>query len=199
MKIVDKFLSDNDYTHPHGRKLAEKRAVILHWVGVPRQRAQSLWQYFEHECAAEARYASAHYCVDLDGTVYRFIPDDDLAYHCGSSQIDPQSRRIYTDWARDVFGKYAQDPERNSPNNAALGIELCVLDIEGNFSPETLQAAAELTAHLCRTYQIPIERVGTHNLVVGWKECPLLWTRHPDKFEAFKREVSGLLNRQNGL
>ncbi|MDR0584114.1 MAG: peptidoglycan recognition protein family protein [Treponema sp.] len=187
MRIVDKFLSESDYTHPGGRKLAEKRAVILHWVGKGGQKALDVWEYFEHDCRAGKIYASAHYCIDLDGTVYRFIPDDDVAYHCGSSQIDPKSKKIYTDWARKVFGKYAEYPERTSPNNAALGIEMCALDDEGNFSPETLHAAAELTVHLCKTHQIPIERVGTHNLVVGWKDCPRLWTRKPELFEEFKR------------
>ncbi|MDR2343902.1 MAG: peptidoglycan recognition protein family protein [Spirochaetaceae bacterium] len=194
MTIIDKFLSENDYTHPRGRKLVEKRAVILHWVGRAGQGALAVWDYFEHECAGKT-YASAHYCIDLSGAVYRFIPDDDVAYHCGSSQIDPKSKKIYTDWAREVFGKYAEDPERNSSNNAAIGIEMCALDTtEGNFTAETLQAAAELTASLCKTYQIPIERVGTHKLVVGWKDCPRLWTLYPGKFEDFKREVSGLLN-----
>ncbi|MDR0557645.1 MAG: peptidoglycan recognition protein family protein [Treponema sp.] len=194
MKTIDKFLSENEYTHPPGRKLKEKRAVILHWVGVPRQGALAVWKYFEYGCAGKT-YASAHYCIDLDGAIYRLIPDDDVAYHCGSSQVDPKSKRIYTDWAREIFGKYAEDPKNNSPNNAAIGIEMCVLDDEGNFSPETLQSAAELTAYLCKTYRIPIERVGTHNMVVGWKDCPRLWTKHPDKFEDFKKEVSALLNR----
>jgi N-acetylmuramoyl-L-alanine amidase len=194
MKIIEKILSENEYTHPQGRKLAEKRAVILHWVGVGGQKALSVWDYFEHSCAGKT-YASAHYCIDHDGTVYRFIPDDDVAYHCGSSQIDPKSGKIYTDWARKIFGKYAEDPEHNSPNNAAIGIEMCVLDNDGNFSAETLGAAAELTAFLCKTYRIPIEQVGTHNLVVGWKDCPRLWTRYPGKFEDFKKEVTGLLNR----
>jgi N-acetylmuramoyl-L-alanine amidase len=194
MEIIDKILSENDYTHPQGRKLAEKRAVILHWVGIGGQKALSVWEYFEHDCAGKT-YASAHYCIDLDGTVYRFIPDDDVAYHCGSSRIDPKSGKIYTDWARKVLGQYAENPEHNSPNNAAIGIEMCAIDDNGNFSPETLQAAAELTAHLCKTYLIPVDRVGTHNMVVGWKECPLLWTKYPEKFEDFKKEVSFLLKR----
>jgi N-acetylmuramoyl-L-alanine amidase len=140
-----------------------------------------VWNYFETGYKRKT-YASAHYCVDLDGTVYRLIPDDDVAYHCGTSQLDPKSKRIYTDWARKVFGRYAEDPKLNSPHNAAIGIEMCVTDDEGNFTPKTLLAATELTAHLCKTYQIPIERVGTHKLVVGWKDCPRLWTRYPRKF-----------------
>jgi N-acetylmuramoyl-L-alanine amidase len=194
MDITKHFLTLNEYSRP-GRKLAEKRAVILHWVGVGGQKALSVWDYFEHGCVREKKYASAQYCVDLDGTVYQFIPEDEVAYHCGSSQNDPVSGKIYTDWAREVFGRYTADPQKNSPNNASLGIELCVIDNDGNFALETLQAAAELTAHLCTTYQIPLERVGTHHLVVGWKDCPRLWTRFPDKFDLFKRTVQDVMNR----
>jgi N-acetylmuramoyl-L-alanine amidase len=188
MKIQEKLLTVNKYSRP-GRKLAEKRALILHWVGVGGQKAEAVWSYFEKNCPKEERYASAQYCVDLDGTVFRFIPDDEVAYHCGSSQPDPGSGKIYTDWAREVFGAYASNPTGNSPNNASLGIELCAIDNKGNFTPDTLCAAAELAAFLRKVYQIPLERVGTHKMVVGWKDCPLLWTRQPELFEAFKKEV----------
>jgi N-acetylmuramoyl-L-alanine amidase len=188
MNITKKLLTVNEYTRP-GKKIAEKRAVILHWVGVGGQRAKSVWEFFEHTCPKEKHYASAQYCIDLDGAVFQLIPDDEVAYHCGSSQADPKSGKIYTDWAREVFGKYAEDPQRNSPNNASIGIEMCVIDSEGNFDPRTLESAAELTAQLCEAYQIPLERVGTHNMVVGWKDCPRLWTRYPEQFVRFKTRV----------
>jgi N-acetylmuramoyl-L-alanine amidase len=188
MKLQERLLTLNQYSRP-GRKLAEKRALILHWVGVGGQRAETVRSYFDRDCPKERRYASAQYCIDLDGTVFRFIPDDEVAYHCGSSQPDPVSKKIYTDWAREVFGRYASDPAGNSPNNASLGIELCVIDNKGNFTPDTLDAAVKLAASLCGEYQIPLERVGTHKMVVGWKDCPLLWARQPELFEAFKKEV----------
>jgi N-acetylmuramoyl-L-alanine amidase len=152
------------------------------------QKAESVWRFFEN-AAQHKHYSSAHYCVDLDGTIYHFVPDNEVAYHCGSSQADPVSRRIYTDWARSVFRAYAENPQNNSPNNVTIGIELCVTDNDGNFDPDTLKSAVELTARLCKTYQIPLERVGTHHMVVGWKDCPRLWTVHPEKFEEFKNEV----------
>jgi N-acetylmuramoyl-L-alanine amidase len=194
MEIIEKPLSPNEFSRP-GRKLKEKRALILHWVGVGGQRASEVWNYFEKGVPKNKSYASAQYCVDLDGAVYRFVPDDEVAYHCGSSQNDPASGKIYTDWARKTFGPYAENPQANSPNNAALGIEMCVVDNDGNFDPRTLQAAAELSAYLCKTWNIPLERVGTHNMVVGWKDCPRLWTRHPEKFEEFKKTVADLLAR----
>jgi N-acetylmuramoyl-L-alanine amidase len=191
MEVIERLLTVNDYSRP-GRPLREKRAVILHWVGVGGQRAQTVGNFFEN-ARKDKHYSSAHYCVDLDGMVYRFVPDDEVAYHCGSSQIDPASGKIYTDWARAVFGAAAANPSRDSPNNAALGIEMCVIDNDGNFDPRTVAAAAELTAELCGKYGIPIERVGTHHLVVGWKDCPRLWTRFPERFEEFKERVKGLI------
>jgi N-acetylmuramoyl-L-alanine amidase len=193
MDIVEKLLSVNEYSRP-GRLLKENRALILHWVGVGNQKAKTVWNYFENNFPPNGHYSSAHYCIDLDGTIYHFVPDDEVAYHCGTSTpINPKSKQIYTDWARSVFGVYAADPQNNSPNNASIGIELCVVDNDGNFDFRTMQSAVELTAHLCKTHNIPLECVGTHNMVVGWKDCPRLWTRHPDKFKAFKANVAKLL------
>jgi N-acetylmuramoyl-L-alanine amidase len=192
MKVTEQLLTKNEYSRP-GRKLAEQKAVILHWVGVGGQHADAVRAHFEKECPANKTYASAHYCIDLDGSVYRLIPDTEVAYHCGTSQIDPESGKVYTDWARKTFGPYAEYWKTNSPNNASLGIEMCVIDNDGNFAPATLQSAAELTAELCKKYNIPLERVGTHHLVVGWKDCPRLWTRYPAKFAEFKQHVDALL------
>jgi N-acetylmuramoyl-L-alanine amidase len=36
---------------------------------------------------------------------------------------------------------------------------------------------------------LAIDDIGTHNLVVGWKDCPRLWTRRPEQFDAFKQAV----------
>jgi N-acetylmuramoyl-L-alanine amidase len=191
MEVIERLLTVNEYSRP-GRPLREKRAVILHWVGVGGQRAQTVGNFFENAWK-EKHYSSAHYCVDLDGTVYRFVPDNEVAYHCGSSQPDPKSGKIYTGWAREVFGAFALDPQRNSPNNAALGIEMCATDNNGAFDPRTVVAAAELTAELCRSYNISFERIGTHNMVVGWKDCPRLWTRFPERFEEFKERVKALV------
>jgi N-acetylmuramoyl-L-alanine amidase len=192
MKIVEKLLTINQYSRP-GRPLGAVKGIILHWVGVGGQRAINTWGYFETGCPRDKHYSSAHYIIDLDGTIYHAIPDNEVAYHCGSSQPDPKSGRIYTDWARTKFGSYAGMPDSNSPNNCTIGIEMCVIDNQGNYTPETLQAARELVAKLLKENRLTIEEVGTHHLVVGWKDCPRLWTKCPEKFEEFKKDVRGLI------
>jgi N-acetylmuramoyl-L-alanine amidase len=188
MKIIEKTLTVNPYSRP-GRPHGGVKAIILHWTGVPMQRAASIWDWFETGCPRDRHYSSAHYIIDLDGGIYHAVPDNEVAYHCGSSQADPASGKIYTDWARAKLGRFAENPSINSPNNCTIGIELCTIDADGNFTPETLAAAVELAAKLLKDNGLSIEDIGTHHLVVGWKDCPRLWTRHPDQFDAFKRAL----------
>jgi N-acetylmuramoyl-L-alanine amidase len=192
MKIIEKPLKINPYSRP-GRPLGEVRGIILHNGGIPGQRAPVIYNYFNDDCPRLKHYSSSQYGIDLDGTIYRWMPDHEAAYHCGTEQPDPVSGRVYTDWARSVFGRYAENYQINSPNNASIGIEMCIVDAQGNFDPRTLQAARELVAALCQRYDVSLDRVGTHNMVVGWKACPLLWTRRPELFAAFMEGVGGLM------
>jgi N-acetylmuramoyl-L-alanine amidase len=192
MKIIEKLLTLNQYSRP-GRRNGGVKAVIFHWTGIPLQRAVSTWNFFEVNCPKDRHYSSAHYIVDLNGDVYHAVPDKEIAYHCGSSQEDPASGRIYTDWARAKFGPYAEMPDANSPNNCTVGIELCVADADGGFTAETYAAAVELAAKLLKNNSLAVEDIGTHHLVVGWKDCPLLWTKHPEKFAEFKLAIKAKL------
>jgi N-acetylmuramoyl-L-alanine amidase len=195
MKIIEKFLTVNQYSRS-GRKNGGVKAVILHWTGSPGQRAINTWGWFKTGCPRDKHYSSAHYIIDLDGTIYHAIPDEEVAYHCGSSQPDPASGKIYTDWAREKFGSYAKMPGVNSPNNCTLGIELCVTDSEGNFTPETLEAARELVAKLLKENRLTVDDVGTHHMVVGWKDCPRLWTNEPERFDAFMEAVRQITEKE---
>jgi N-acetylmuramoyl-L-alanine amidase len=167
VKAVEKLLTANAYSRP-GRPLGEVREIILHWVGIPMQRAVSTWNFFEFACPKEKHYSSAHYIIDINSAVYHAVPDKEAAYHCGSSQKDPASGRIYTDWARAKIGRFAENPDIN----CAIGIELCVIDNNGNFTPEAVAEAVEIAAKLLKGNGLAADDVGTHHLVVGWKDCP---------------------------
>jgi N-acetylmuramoyl-L-alanine amidase len=184
MNIIEKLLTVNPYSRP-GRRNAECKGVIIHYVGIPGQRAATTWNYFEKTCPFEKHFSSAHYIIDLNGDIYHAIPDNEISYHCGSEKTDPKSGRIYTDWAREKFGYYASDPVKTSTNYCTLGIELCI-DASGNFTPETINAAVELTALLIEKNNLTAEDIGHHQKVVGWKDCPLPWVKEPVLFEEFK-------------
>jgi N-acetylmuramoyl-L-alanine amidase len=183
MRLYEKLLTINQYSRS-GRRLADCKAVILHYVGIPGQRAQAVWNFFENDCPRNRHYSSAHYIVDLNGDVYRAVPDNEVAYHCGSQTVDKVSGRVYTDWARGKFGRFVSDPNNNSPNNCTVGIEMCI-DAQGNFTSETVNAAVELVAKMVKNYHLTIGDIGHHNLVVGWKDCPLPWVRNPELFDFF--------------
>ena len=187
MKIIEKLLTKNPYSRS-GRQLSVCRGIVFHYVGIPNQRAINTWGYFEKACPADKHYSSAHYIIDLNGDIYHAVPDDEVAWHCGSDIKDPISGRIYTDWAREKYGFYASDPSKVSPNYCTVGIEMCI-DGQGNFTNETLQAAVELAAKLLEEYRLSVAEIGHHKLVVGWKDCPLPWVKKPVLFEEFKERV----------
>jgi N-acetylmuramoyl-L-alanine amidase len=192
MNIIEKYLHINEYSRP-GKKLQQKLAVVIHWTGAPNQKAINTWGFFDNGCVKEKHYSSAQYIVDINGDVYHCVPDDEVAYHCGSSQLDPLSKKIYTDWARDKFGKYCLNPSLNSPNNCTIGIEMCVVDNNGKSTDETVKATIELTASLCKKYNIPADNICLHNTIVGWKDCNRYYVNNPEKFEEFKKAVKELL------
>jgi len=187
MKIIEKLLTINPYSRSR-RQLSVCRGIVFHYVGIPNQKAISTWDYFEKTCPAEKHYSSAHYIIDLNGDIYQAVPDDEVAWHCGSDIKDPISGRIYTDWAREKYGFYASDPSKVSPNYCTVGIEMCI-DRQGNFTPETLKAAVELAAKLLGEYRLSVAEIGHHKLVVGWKDCPLPWVKNPLLFDEFKDKV----------
>jgi N-acetylmuramoyl-L-alanine amidase len=191
MIIIDRFLTPNPYSRS-GRRLGVYKAVILHYVGIPAQRAMTTWNFFDTTCPRDKHYSSAHYIIDLDGTIYHAIPDNEVAYHCGSSVEDPKTGKIYTDWARQKFGHYVSDPTKTSPNNCTIGIELCI-DSNGNFTEKTINAAVELVAKLVSKHNLTTEDIGHHQKVVGWKECPLPWVKNNGLFEEFKNKVRNKL------
>jgi N-acetylmuramoyl-L-alanine amidase len=63
----------------------------------------------------------------------------------------------------------------------------------GDFSEATLASAAELVADILSRNNLTVDAVVTHHEMVGWKDCPRLWTNNPALFEEFKGRVSQYL------
>ena len=177
MKIVEMLIPVNEYSRP-GKNLKSIAGIVLHWVANPKSSALANRNFLETKQYGKHGYGSFHYVVDLDGSIIHCIPDEEMAYHCGS--------RTYTEYARVKYGSY--------PNNCTIAIELCHMDMEGSFTEETLQAAVELCADLCKRHMLnPEEDITTHKNIVGWKACPKWFVDHPDDFQLFLMETAGLL------
>lgn len=189
MEVITKFLTVNKFTRP-GDKLRDVLGVVLHWTGELCHDALPVWKFFEETCSKQNKYSSAHYIIGKDGTIYYCIPTNEKAYHCGSSQVDPKSGKIYTDLARELFRDFAKYPATTSPNSCTIGIEMCPISSDGTFSEATLKAARQLVDELVEKFSLTKDRVVTHNDVVGWKSCPRLWTENPELFEEFKKTLA---------
>lgn len=186
-KIIEALLTVNGFSRP-GKKLPEVRGIVIHYLGKAGQSAMDARDYFEglkgqtEMDSIPDRSASAHYIIDFDGAIICAVPEEEKAYHVGSE--------VYTDIARKVFGKYASDPKNTSPNSCSIGIELVHTDVLGNFTDQTIESATGLCAYLCKKFKLdPMTQILTHQEVVGWKKCPLLFVTKPVRFNAFKADV----------
>jgi N-acetylmuramoyl-L-alanine amidase len=199
--IIRDFLTINEYSRC-GKILDKVIALAYHYTGKP-QGGKATRDYFEelknqppnYLNKPEPTYGSAQFIVNMEGIIYQTMPENEISYHCGSSKIDPKSGKIYTDYARFMFNEYATNPKL-SPNLVTIGIELVPIDNDGKFSDATLLSAAYLGADICTRYKLdPIKQVCTHNMIVGYKECPLLWTRKPILFDDFRIEIKNIIGR----
>lgn len=203
MKLTQQFLSINEYIRD-GKPIKELLGIIMHWTGPLGHNARQVWNYFENDCPKIKHYSSANYIIDFTGEIIQCVPNGERTFNCGSSKIDPDSKVIYTDWAREKFGKYANierysNPKlvTNSPNNCTIGIEMCAIDETGAFRDATINSAIELVSYLCYKYGKNSDIVGTHNMVVGWKDCPRLWVNKPYLYDAFIKDVNRLIRASN--
>ena len=192
MQIIHDFLTINEYSRP-GRRIREMLGIVMHWTANPGANAKQNRDFFESKKTGMSGYGSAHYIIDQNGIIVAAIPENEVAYHCGSSDIDPASGKVYTDEARARFGYYASTS--NSPNNCTLGVELCPIDARGNFSGATIETAIELCADICKRYGLTAQAITTHHNIVGWKDCPKLWTEKPQLLEAFRQSVEDKIQR----
>lgn len=188
--IIEDLLTINEFSRP-GKKLKEVRGVTIHWTANVGLDAKGNRDFYEDRKLGTNGYGSAHYIIGYEGEIIRCIPEDEVAYHCGTSQIDPISGKIYTDYAREKFGNYCLPT--SSPNNCTLGIEMCPLDWKGNVDLDTWNSTKKIIAILLRKYNLGIGDITTHENIVGWKFCPMLFHLHPEELDTLKNEVSVLL------
>ena len=194
MTIKQSLLTPNKWSRPQAR-IKEVLGIVMHWTANPKANAEQNRNYFELRKNGNDGYGSAHYIIGQDGTVIQCIPTEEVAYHCGSSQKDPASNKIYTDYARKKFKQYAENYQTNSPNYCTIGIELCPTDNEGHFTNSTIDTAVALCAQLCRQFNLKADDITTHHAIVGWKDCPRLWVRQPELLNAFRASVSSYMKR----
>jgi N-acetylmuramoyl-L-alanine amidase len=184
--IQDRLLTINPYSRP-GKALTAHLGVVLHWTEVPKQRPEETIKWWEDRKAGKTGFGSAHYVVGIDGDGWRAIPENEVAFHCGATRpTRPGGSQFYTDEARRRFPEWTVDYQHRSPNSILLGIELEPLNASGEFTPETWEAAVNLTAALMVRYGWTRDNLYTHHDIVGFKDCPRWMVDKPSEWLRFK-------------
>ncbi len=109
--------------------------VVMHATATPSVASPKAWL-----CNPDSK-VSAHYLIDLDGTIYQLVREENIAWHAG-----------YSSW-RGQLGV----------NSYSVGIEMVNLnDGAMPYPPEQREAAAALVAAICADHNIRAEDVVGH-------------------------------------
>lgn len=169
--VEKRLLTINQFSRP-GEKLHSIHSLVFHWVGNANTSDSANARYFETLSKQDPFddeddiYASAHYVLD-DDSIIQMIPDDEIAYHAGSSW-----------W-----------------NRNSIGIEICHPDWTGKFTEKTMKNLTSLAVQLCIKHEIdPLgDKRFMRHYDITKKMCPLYWVEHPEEFAHFKTIVSRYL------
>ncbi|MGD7047101.1 N-acetylmuramoyl-L-alanine amidase [Rossellomorea marisflavi] len=181
-KITQDLLTPNPYSRPKD-KLKGVRGIVIHWVANKSSSAKANRNFFENRKSGNSGYGSAHYIIDLDGSVIQCLPDAEVGYHVGS--------HVYTAHALNRLSSY--------PNNCTIGIELTHTDWEGRFTKDTYDSALELAVKLLKKYGLDENDLWLHHTVVGWKDCARWFVNNNSEWVKFKTKAGEMLRGKADL
>ena len=161
--ITEKYLTVHPNSRP-GYKLESLKNIVIHYVANPGTSALQNWRYFENKNSV-----SAHFIIDLDGSILQCMPLDEVAWAIGTTE-----------------GNYS-----------TISIECCHPDSTGKFTDATYESLVKLVSWLCQKYGFTADQVKRHydyprtnsSGVVWHKSCPLYFVNHPEKWEQFKKDL----------
>lgn len=151
-------LTPNEYSRPQ-LKMTTVNRVVIHYTANPGTTAEQNREYFESLAQLKTRHASAHFIVDLDGTIVQCVPISEVAY----AQVHA--------------------------NYDSISIECCHPDDTGQFNDATFYSASDLAAFFCQKFGLdPESQVVRHYDVTG-KDCPKYYVEHEDAWKSFLAAV----------
>lgn len=171
MNIEERLLTINSYSRT-GEKQNKIENIVVHWVGNANTSAIANRNYFENLKSTHTTQASAHYIIGLKGEIIRCIPENEVAFHSGNSEM----------------------------NRKSIGIENCHPDWNGKFNSNTYNSLVELCVDICKRYGLNENNIIRHYDVTG-KECPKYYVKNPNEWNKFKEDVRKKLqnNVQNEI
>ncbi len=145
---INRKITPYNFSVVSGRKI---KYIVIHYVGEVSPAKNNAYYFANNKLKS-----SAHYYVD-ENEIWQSVEEYHSAWHCGGPLQGPDGHTY--------FGI--------CKNSNSIGIEMCVKKKNGKwyFEPETVENTVELTKHLMKKYNIPVENVIRHFDVTG-KLCP---------------------------
>lgn len=148
-----------------GKELNKVNGIVIHYTANPGATAKNNRDYFENLKDTHANQVSSHFVIGLDGEIVQCIPSWEIAY------------------------------ASNERNKDTISIECCHPDESGVFTKETYQSMVQLTAWLCRKFDLTEEDVIRHYDVTG-KNCPKYFVEKEEEWMKFKGYVGLAIDKE---
>ena len=132
--------------------------IVIHYTGNPGTSAIQNRNYFESLKDTKERKASSHFIVGIEGEIVQCIPSSEIAY------------------------------ASNNRNSDTISVETCHWNEDGSYTEETYESMVQLTAWLCKKFDLTEEDVIRHYDIKG-KICPKYFVEHEDAWIQFKMDV----------
>lgn len=160
---IDVELLTNNPYSRPGTKTNRIRGIVIHYTANPGTSAMQNRNYFEGLKDSKLTKASSHFIVGLDGEIVQCVPTWEVAYASNDRNLD------------------------------TVSIETCHMTEDGSYTEATKESLVQLTAWLCKKFDLTEQDVIRHYDVTG-KICPKYYVEHPEAWEAFRKEVKALLD-----
>lgn len=151
--------------NPHSRpgfRTERIRGIVIHYTANPGSTAMQNRNYFEGLKDTGLTDASSHFIVGLEGEIVQCVPTNEVAY------------------------------ASNNRNSDTISIETCHWNEDGVYTEETYESMVQLTAWLCKKFDLTEEDVIRHYDIKG-KICPKYFVEHEEAWEQFKQDVKARL------
>lgn len=141
-----------------GTQTGKIQGIVIHYTANPGSTAMQNRNYFEGLKDSKKTKASSHFVVGLRGEIVQCIPTWEVAY------------------------------ASNERNSDTVSIETCHPTADGSYTEETYQSMIELTAWLCKKFDLTEEDVIRHYDITG-KNCPKYFVENETAWTEFQQQV----------
>lgn len=141
-----------------GENSGKIKGIVIHYTANPGSTAMQNRDYFEGLKDTHKTKASSHFVIGIDGEIVQCIPTWEIAY------------------------------ASNNRNSDTVSIETCHPTEDGSYTEETYQSMVQLTAWLCKKFDLTEKDVIRHFDVTG-KNCPKYFVEHEDAWKQFLKDV----------